>query len=330
MRWLISLSPTVRCIGVASRFGAPFSGCERALEVLRQAGPPSVLRHNGLAAEWREMAVPEPSTAALGILLRDLADATAAAILAGDRPLIIGGDHSMATGNWRGIGCALGEAPGLICIDAHLDAHIRATSPSGNAHGMPLAALLGLGDPAMVDMPGPALNPTRTVVIGVYSYEPAEVEHLAVMGVRVFAMGDNSERGLAEVYAEALRIVGNGPWGISIDLDAIDPEVVPPGYPPRLSEGLLPVSLNLAMRGALRECNCVGLEITEYNPAADPDGRTARLILICWMRPRYRIAAPCGAGKQILAPKTMRHCRSCCTKGMATGLPMSKVAAISI
>lgn len=189
MRWLISLSPTVRCIGVASRFGAPFSGCERALEVLRQAGPPSVLRHNGLAAEWREMAVPEPSTAALGILLRDLADATAAAILAGDRPLIIGGDHSMATGNWRGIGCALGEAPGLICIDAHLDAHIRATSPSGNAHGMPLAALLGLGDPAMVDIPGPALNPTRTVVIGVYSYEPAEVEQPGGNGCRGFRHG---------------------------------------------------------------------------------------------------------------------------------------------
>ncbi|WP_153146673.1 ornithine--oxo-acid transaminase [Dechloromonas sp. H13] len=277
MRRFVPMNPTVRCIGVASRFGAPFSGCERAPEVLRQAGLAAVLRHNGLAAEWLEMAIPEPSTAAIGILLRELADTTAAVILAGERPLVIGGDHSTAAGTWRGIGRALGQAPGLIWIDAHLDAHTPASTPSGNAHGMPLAALLGEGDPAMVDIPGPPLDPARTVVIGMRSCEPAEATRLAASGVRIFAMDEIAGRGLAEVFAEALRIVGNGPWGISLDLDAIDPEFAP-GVSTAVAGGLLPASLRHEMRGVLRQRNCVGLEIAEYDPASDPDRRTAALV----------------------------------------------------
>ncbi|MBP5996653.1 MAG: ornithine--oxo-acid transaminase [Azonexus sp.] len=278
MRRLISLNPTVRCIGVACRFGASFSACDRGPEALRHAGLPSVIRHNGLAAEWLEIAIPEASTAAIGIVLRDLADVTAAAISAGERPLIIGGDHSMAAGTWRGIGRALGEPPGLIWIDAHLDAHTPASSPSGNAHGMPLAALFGLGDPAMTEIPGPALDPARTVVVGVRSSEPAEVGHLAALGVRVFTMDEIAERGLAEVFAEALRIVGSEPWGISFDLDAIDPELAP-GVSTPVAGGLDPEALKLVMRGVLRERNFVGLEIAEYDPVADPDGRTANLVL---------------------------------------------------
>lgn len=150
MRRLISLNPKVHCIG-GSHFGAPFSGCERVLEVLRQAGLPSPIRHNGLAAKWQEMLIPEASTAAMGVLLRDLADVTAAAISAGDRPLIIGGDHS------------------------------NAISLLGNEHGMPLAALLSLGDHAVTEIPGPALDPVRIVVIGMCNNEPAEVGYLAVL-----------------------------------------------------------------------------------------------------------------------------------------------------
>lgn len=277
MRRLISLNPTVRCIGVASYFGAPFAGCERGPEVLLRAGLPALLRHNGLSADWQEMPVPQPSTAALSVLLRGLADLVAATISAGDRPLIIGGDHSMAAGTWRGIGRALGEAPGLIWIDAHLDAHTPDTSPSGNAHGMPLAALFGFGNPVMAQLPGPNLDPARTVVIGVRSHEIAEVELLAALGVRIFAMTEIDQRGLPDVFAEALRIVGNGPWGISLDLDAIDPEFAP-GVSTPVTGGLVPAELALAMRGILRERNCVGLEIAEYNPDADPDERTGRLV----------------------------------------------------
>lgn len=278
MRRLISLNPTVRCIGVASCLGAPFAGCEGGPERLKQAALSSVIRHNALDASWSEMLIPEASPMALNLLLRRLAEATESAIAAGDRPLVIGGDHSMAAGTWRGIGRALGTAPGLIWIDAHLDAHTPASSPSGNAHGMPLAALFGLGDPLMTDIPGPPLDPARTVVIGIRSYEAAERERLAGLGVRLYEMTEIDERGLAEVFAEARAMVANGPWGISLDLDAIDPGQAP-GVSTPVAGGLLPDALGQVMRGVLRERNCVGLEIAEYNPLADPDGRTARLVL---------------------------------------------------
>jgi ornithine--oxo-acid transaminase len=278
MRRLISLNPTVRCIGVASCLGAPFAGCEGAPEQLKRAALSSVIRHNGLEAYWPDFLLPEPSATALNALLNRVADATAAAIVAGDRPLVIGGDHSLAAGSWRGIGRALGAAPGLIWIDAHLDAHTPDSSPSGNAHGMPLAALFGLGDPLMTDIPGPSLDPARTVVIGVRSYETAEIERLAALGVRLYEMPEINARGLAEVFAEARSLVDNGPWGISLDLDAIDPGHAP-GVSTPVAGGLLPEALRQVLRGVLRERNCVGLEIAEYNPLADPDGRTANLVL---------------------------------------------------
>lgn len=278
MRRLISLNPTVRCIGVASCLGAPFAGCEGGPESLKRAALSSVIRHNGLEADWQDVQLPEPSPTALNVLLTRLADATAAAIAAGDRPLVIGGDHSIAAGTWRGIGRALGAPPGLIWIDAHLDAHTPASSPSGNAHGMPLAALLGLGDPLMTDIPGPTLDPARIVVIGVRSYEAAEREHLAALGVRVYEMAEIEERGFPAVFAEARARVDSGPWGTSLDVDAVDPGHAP-GVSTPVAGGLQPEALRLALRGILRERNCVGLEIAEYNPQTDPDGRTSRLIL---------------------------------------------------
>lgn len=277
MRRLISLNPTVRCIGVANCLGVSASACESGPEHLKQAGLSATICHNGLGAYWPEILHPDPSRD-LGELLRRVADATAAAIAVGDRPLIIGGDHSTAAGTWRGIGRALGAAPGLLWIDAHLDAHTPASSPSGNAHGMPLAGLFGLGDPALTEVPGPALDPARTVVIGVRSYEAAEAELLAALGVRVFGMDEVNARGLATVFTEARSLLGYGPWGISLDLDAIDP-VQAPGVSTPVAGGLLPDQLKQVLRGVLRERDCVGLEIAEYNPLADPDGRTATLLL---------------------------------------------------
>ena len=278
MRRLVSLNPTVRCIGVASCLGAPVTGCASGPDSLQRAGLPSVIRHNGLEARWSKILFPEESTAAMALLLRQLADMTAASIVAGERPLVIGGDHSMAAGTWRGIGRALGEAPGVIWIDAHLDAHTPASSPSGNAHGMPLAALFGQGDPAMTDIPGPPLDPARTVVIGVRSYEAAELERLDALGVRVFDMAEISERGLPSVFAEARAIAANGRWGISLDLDALDPAAAP-GVSTPVAGGLEAAELRQVLRGVLRERNCVGLEIAEYNPVLDQDEKTLGIVL---------------------------------------------------
>lgn len=279
MRALISLNPALQCIAVASCLGGAEPGCERAPAALKALGLLSVIRHSGLEARWRCLIEPvSVNHDALALLLQRVALETEAVIASGERPLIIGGDHSIAAASWRGIGRALGKAPGLIWIDAHLDAHTPASSPTGNRHGMPLAALFGLGDPAMTEIPGPPLDPARVVLIGVRSYEPAEWAQLQALGVRIYQMAEIVERGLATVFAEARQIVGASPWGISLDLDAIDPQAAP-GVSTPAAHGLAPAELIHELRGVLRERKCVALEITEYNPLRDIAQVSGELLL---------------------------------------------------
>jgi ornithine--oxo-acid transaminase len=211
-------------------------------------------------------------------LLREVADMAHDAIAAGERPLIIGGDHAIAAGTWRGIGRGLGEPPGLIWLDAHLDAHTPRTTHTGNAHGMPLAALLGLGEEAMTGVDGPQLDPARLAVIGVRSYEPEETEHLAGLGVRVYMAEEVKARGLPEIFREARDHLDGGYWGISLDLDSLDPHYAP-GVSTPVEGGLSPAELTQAMASVLRLPLFVGMELVEYNPWRDEHGRTAKLAM---------------------------------------------------
>lgn len=274
--------PAIRCIGVANFLGAPGAGPELGPEALRAAGIVAAIRRTGLAVGWQATLEPPAGEriAALHRLLLDVADAAAGVVAAGDKPLCLGGDHAQAAGVWRGVGRALGRAPGLVWLDAHLDAHTPATTPSGNPHGMPLAALLGEGAPALTDIPGPTLDPRRVALIGARSYEPAEAALLERLGVRVFSAREIAGRGLPAVFAEALHIAtaGGFPYGISLDLDVIDPRQVAAVSTPAAG-GLPADAVGRALRGCLRQRRCAGLEIVEYFPAQDPDGRTARLVL---------------------------------------------------
>jgi ornithine--oxo-acid transaminase len=282
VRKTIPLTPAMQCIGVANFLGAPGAGPELGPEALRSAGLVAVLRRNGLRAEWRATLTPGAGERmqALYQLLLDVADAGEEVVSAGDKPIFIGGDHSQAAGAWRGVGRALGGPPGLIWIDAHLDSHTPATSLSGNLHGMPLAALLGYGDPAMTDIPGPTLDSRRVAVIGGQSFEAAEADFLAALGVRVFGPADIGRQGLPAVFAEARQIAGGEgeSYGISFDIDAVDPVEAPAVSTP-VAGGLHGEAVRQALHGCLRDPHCVGLEIVEYYPGRDPHGRTARLVL---------------------------------------------------
>lgn len=275
MRRLISLNPTVHCIGAGSFLGAPAPHLGE-VTCLERAGFSARLRDNGLEAHWGDLPLTEADD--LGAVLARLADCCAAVVTGADRPLVIGGDHSLAAATWKGIGRALGDAPGLIWIDAHLDAHTPASSPSGNAHGMPLAALLGEGESPVATVPGPCLDPARVAVIGARSFEPAEAERLARLGVRTYDMAEVGRRGFASVFAEARRQIGAGPWGISLDLDAVDPQDAP-GVATPVADGIAAADLLAALQSVLRERNCVGFEIVEFDPERDPGGITARLVL---------------------------------------------------
>lgn len=246
------------------------------------ASGPGVLASVGLldglsSASWDVPLKPQPGPRlpSLGQLCRSLAERVAAVIARGVLPLVVGGDHAIAAGTWRGVGRALGAPPGLIWLDAHLDAHTAESTPSGNLHGMPLAALLGVGVQELTGVPGPLLNPHHVCVIGARSFEPSEPALLHKLGVRVFTMAEIRVRGLAAVFAEALSIAaaaGTG-FGLSIDVDVINPDEAP-GVDTPAPGGLAAAELLPLLRGLALEPQCAAIELVEYDPGHDIAGHT--------------------------------------------------------
>jgi arginase len=199
---------------------------------------------------------------------------------AGQFPLVVGGDHSIAIGTWSGVHRALADRGpiGLIWIDAHMDSHTFATTPSGQIHGMPLAALLGHGEATLTGIDGPEakLLPEHVCLIGVRSFEAGEAALLHRLGVRVFTMEEVRARGLGEVFAAALAIVRNGTagFGVSVDLDALDPDEEP-GVGTPVPGGLSRAELAAALAHLRDDPAFVAMEIVEYNPRRDRGHTTA-------------------------------------------------------
>jgi arginase len=272
-----------RVLSVACGLGAPDPRCAE--------GPPALLsrRPDGLAgrAEWADCFPCEPGPSRLkGIAhsARLLAHGVHRALQDGGRVLVLEGDHAFAAGTWSGAAAACRRRGrlGLVWVDAHMDCHTPATSPTGNPHGMPLAALLGCGPRALTRLygPGPTLDPAHVVIVGVRSYEAEEVELARRLGLRVVFMNEVARRGLKAVMEEALAIAGAGTagFGVSVDLDAVDPNQAP-GVTCPVPDGLDGGELVVALARARRQPGFVGADLAEYTPARDPDGRTSTLAL---------------------------------------------------
>ncbi|MBX3017818.1 MAG: arginase [Bdellovibrionaceae bacterium] len=212
-----------------------------------------------------------------------LALKTANAHRAGDFPVIVGGDHSCAIGTWSGIFARQSRKLGMLWIDAHMDAHTFNTSETGNIHGMPLATLLGRGFAPFVNLleEGPKLDPKRTVLFGVRSYERGEAELLQSLNVRVYLMEEIFDRGFAVCFREASdRVRGGGglPFGISLDLDALDPAQVPSvGTPVRA--GLDAGELLRAFPQILGDEDLQAFELVEFNPHEDVADRGLSFVI---------------------------------------------------
>jgi arginase len=276
---------TVNLIGAAWGLGATEAGCESGPETLQSREMERQIKKYGMVPAWQALIrAPSPHGDALrtvSSLCHQLADATEQLAVSGQPFGIIGGDHSCAIGTWNGARRALNGSLGLLWIDAHMDAHTLASSRSGALHGMPLACLLGYGDPGLtaLDTRLPVLRPQDVCLIGVRSYEPEEGNLLDALGVRVFPMAEINTQGLDAVIAEALAKVTRDTvaYGISIDLDAIDPADAPGVGTPE--DGGIPGG---EMVGALvrmpRAMPPMALEIAELNPRKDPDQSTATLV----------------------------------------------------
>ena len=204
-------------------------------------------------------------------------DAAAKAVDAGEIPLFLGGDHSLSIGTIGGV--TTQEPVGVIWVDAHGDSNTPESSPSGNIHGMPVATLLGDGYPDLVNIgrPGAKIAAEDVVMIGIRDLDGQERSWLKKHGVRVYTMRDLDERGMGEVMREALDYLGgHNRLHVSIDMDALDPNIAP-GVGTPSAGGVSCREAQLLMEIIADTGKLASVDIVEINPILDFQNRTAKM-----------------------------------------------------
>ncbi len=198
-------------------------------------------------------------------------------------PIVLGGDHSIAAGTVSGVAefyRRKHQRIGLLWIDAHTDINTPDSSPSGNVHGMPLGAIMGLFPSPLTDLFGfsPKVQPNNCVLVGIRDVDNHERENIHKSGVHVFTMRDIDERGMRTVMEEALRLAGRGTVGyhVSLDLDWIDPEDAP-GVGTPVWGGATYREGHLAMEIIADHGRMLSFEMVEVNPVLDERNQTAEL-----------------------------------------------------
>lgn len=291
---------TIDIIGYDSGWGCGDFGCEDGPLKFPYDQLIAQLEKQGVKTGWRaplglkhlgdhaDLATKEKTLPVLTEGLKRLARRVAAAAEKRHVPLVIGGDHAAAMGTWPAVVQATKtrENFGLIWIDAHLDAHTYETSSAGKWggwwHGQPIAALTGHGLAALTSLcgRGPKLSPQHISLIGPHSFEPAEKAFVERHGIRVYYLDEVQKRGFKTVFAEALARArgGTAGFGLSIDLDGFSPADAP-GVATREDVGIMASDALPALAGVGRLPDFKALEIVEFNPHKDENGKTARLML---------------------------------------------------
>jgi len=207
-----------------------------------------------------------------------IADIVGEGVDDGSIPIVLGGDHSIALGTLAGLASRRG--PGAVLwFDAHCDLNTPETTPSGNVHGMPLAAALGYGGKSFdnASLTLPAVQPSRVAIIGARVTDPGERALIGELGLGVHTMSKVDRRGIEAVVSDALERAAGAPFvHISLDMDGLDPDVAP-GVGTPVPGGLTYREAHLAME-LIAESGLLGsLEIVEVNPILDRQNATATL-----------------------------------------------------
>jgi arginase len=218
--------------------------------------------------------------AAVKSVCEELSERAAAIVSEGLFPIFLGGDHAIAIGTVSGVASSTsGARTGVIWVDAHADFNTPATSPSGNIHGMPLATLTGRGPPDLVEIggPGASIETEDVVVVGLRSVDVEEKNLLREAGVKVYTMKDIDAYGAARVVRSAIKGLKHvDRVHLSLDLDAVDPEVAP-GVGTPVRGGLTYREAHLLME-LVNEASIVSsLDVVEVNPILDVKNGTATL-----------------------------------------------------
>jgi arginase len=205
-----------------------------------------------------------------------IAARVADAVRRGAMPLVLGGDHSIALGTLGGLASVHGPG-GVLWIDAHSDINTPETSPSGNVHGMALAAALGLAGAGFESeaWPLPAVDARRVALVGTRLLDDGERALLRDAGVRVFSMSEIDRIGIERAVRESLdRISGAGFVHVSLDMDVLDPEIAP-GVGTPVRGGLTYREAHLALELVAESGLAASLEVVEVNPILDRENTTA-------------------------------------------------------
>jgi arginase len=281
----------VHVIGAPMDYGADRRGVDMGPSAIRYAALADELATAGVeAVDSGDLLVPhaeerDPGDESAKFLpeIEDvcsrLADEVAGAIADDHRPLVLGGDHAVAIGSMAG--CARDADVGVIWFDAHGDFNTPETSPSGNVHGMPLAAALGRGQ--FADEPwaqADGLREENVVYVGLRTLDEAERDAIRDSDMKAFTMSDIDEHGITEVVDEALDVATHGVDGIhvSFDMDWLDPDEAP-GVGTPVRGGATYREAHAALERVAERHREVGIlrsmDIVEVNPILDESNRTA-------------------------------------------------------
>ncbi len=290
--------PRIVLLGAPTEDGARLAGTKQGPTALRSAGLPEMLRQTGLEVDDRgdlsENGRIEAGPVSLSGLARNasrvalwtsrLSDASYALIREGAVPIFLGGDHSLSIGTVNGVAqhCTdVGQSLSLLWLDAHADFNTPATSPSGNMHGMALAALCGEAGLEAVfgERRCATIDPHNVHVFGLRSVDIGEAELVGKRGVNVYGMRQIRELGVPRVMVHMLDTVARrgGVLHVSFDTDFLDPSIAP-GVGTRVPCGANIDEARIIMDMLHRSGLVVSLDIAEINPMFDEGGKSARVI----------------------------------------------------
>ena len=274
-------------IGCASGLAGADTNSGNGPLVIQNSSFWQALKNDEMQVRWEVMLTPKLSISlddALKDLYQQLAKKVSNMVKQEMRACVVGGDHSCAIGTWSGVYDAVHQKGdiGLIWVDAHMDSHTPETSESGRIHGMPLACLLGYGFTSLTNIlhTAPKIKPENLCLIGVRSFEPGEAEFLKRLNVRIYDMEEVRQRGFEVVMNEAMQVVSEKTigYGLSIDLDGIDPKEAP-GVDVPEPNGIHVHDLIAGVRQLANDPRLLLTEIVEFDPQRDIDRKTEKIFV---------------------------------------------------
>ncbi|HOB19908.1 MAG TPA: arginase [Candidatus Atribacteria bacterium] len=290
----------VDIIGVPIDLGANRRGVDMGPSAIRYAGLRRELMAMGIeyrdkgniAVDVIEYEEPQPRRARhidqINEVNKSLADQVKRSLEDGAFPIVLGGDHSIAVGTLYGVQSVLRNV-GVLWIDAHTDFNTLETTMTGNVHGMPLAALTGIGAKEIIPFKTddvPYIDPEKVVIIGARSIDEEEAVLLRKSGVTIFTIRDIDMYGMRSVMEEAIKLVSDGTVGyhVSFDMDVLNPSEAP-GVGTPIYGGLTYREALLAADIIANDNKIRSLELVEVNPMLDKQNQTAEMAvsLICAM-----------------------------------------------